>query len=509
MKAIVSIEDQRFLDHSGIDPRGIARSIYVNVRAGGYVQGASTITQQMVRNIYLSRDKTLSRKIKEIIMALMIEYKYSKDTILEKYLNEVYFGQSGSLEIHGVAEAAKFYFGKQLAELSLAEQALLAGIVRGPFYYSPYRHLERAKQRQEIVLKKMLDTGAISQSEFKKAMSEPLRFVKASHIQDRAPYFTDMVKAQLLKDMPEQSLIGLGYKIFSTVDTYYQQLAEKAVARQIDELEARLDKSLAKKKGEAVERRILQGTFVALDPLNNELLAIVGGRSYEESNYNRALYMRRHVGSLMKPFVFLAGLIHGANPDGTPMNAVTKLQDSPFTYEYDKQSWSPKNYEGEYLGEVTFRFALAKSLNVPTARLAVQVGLDKVVQAAQAAGIETKLEPLPALSLGAVELTPMEIVQAYSTIANLGKKREIAPLLAVVDEQDKLVAKFVAREESALPVAETANLLELLRGVFEIGTAKISSQMGFQYPTAAGKTGTTNDYRDSWFVGFTPKIYLC
>lgn len=505
-KAIVSVEDQRFLDHMGIDPRGILRSMYVNLRAGGYVQGASTITQQLIRNIYLTRAKTLTRKFREIILALMIEYKYSKDEILEKYLNEVYFGQSGNLEIHGVSEAAKFYFGKNLGELSIAEQALLAGVVRGPFYYSPYRHPERAKQRQEIVLKKMLEMGAITQTEYQKAIKVQLKFVKTSHIQDRAPYFTDMVRAQLLKDLPEQELAGAGYKIFSTVDTYYQTLAEKAVQRGIDNLEARLSKALTQKKATEADKRILQGAFIVLNPANNHLLAIVGGRSYEESNYNRALFMRRQVGSIFKPFVYLAALVYGKNPDDTPMNTVSKVEDKPFTYEYDKQSWSPRNYEDEYLGEVTLRFALARSLNTPTARIAVSVGLQKVVELARAAGIETKLDAIPALSLGAVELTPMEVLQSYSTIANAGLKREIVPIIVVVKDNDEISARFIPKEEQALPAAETANLLDMLTTVFTDGTARYSRDLGFKYPTAAGKTGTTNDYRDSWFVGLTPRL---
>lgn len=517
LKAIVSVEDQRFLEHKGIDPRGIIRSMYVNISSGSYVQGASTITQQLIRGIYLSRTKTISRKLKEMVLAVMLEYRFSKDQILEKYLNEVYLGQSGNIAIHGVSQAAKFYFGKSLDELNTAEQALLAGIVRGPIYYSPIRHFDRAKERQEWVLKKMLENDAITEKQYNRAIKEPLKFAKVSPVQDRAPYFTDYVKSQLVKDLQESELLGAGYQIFSTIDTYYQQIAEKSVKNGLVNLEATLKERLKPKQSknlkvaeaalseELEEQRSLQGVFIAIDPKTNQLLAMVGGRSFEESNYNRALLMRRHVGSTFKPFVYLAALIHGKNPDGTPMNALTKFEDKEFTYEYDKQTWSPQNYEEGYLGTVTLRYALANSINTVAAQVATQVGLKNVIDAASAAGIETPLQPLPSVSLGAVELQPMEVVRAYSTLANYGLRRDITSVLAIIDETGKPLAKYLPREEQALPAPEVANLVDMMRSVFSIGTARYAKDLGFTYP-AVGKTGTTNEFRDAWFVGFTPRI---
>lgn len=509
LQAIVSVEDQRFLEHSGVDPRGILRSIWVNVRAGEYQQGASTITQQMVRNIYLTRQKTFRRKIKEMLMAIMIEYRFSKDQIIEKYLNEVYFGQIGNLEIRGVSQAAKHYFAKSLEQLSVAEQALLAALIRGPFYYSPFKHFERAKQRQLLVLEKMLESRLITDADFQKAKDEKLVFAENSTVLDRAPYFTDFVKAQLLKEIPDEELIGVGFNIFSTIDTYYQRQAEEAVEKGVAELEARLRKAAAsssrRAKAAALDPQALtplQGAFLLLDPKTSNLLAIVGGRNYRESSYNRALYMNRQIGSIAKPFVFLAGLMYGKNPDGTPLNAVSKLEDSPYRYTFDRQVWEPKNYEPGTEGQVTLRYALAKSLNIPTARLAVATGLERVVEVMRSAGIDQDLQPLPSLSLGAVEVSPIFIARAYATLANLGVRREVTSILAITNNDGEPVAQFQQQEDQALPEAEVANLLAMMQSTFDYGTAASAKALGFQYP-AAGKTGTTNEYRDSWFAGFT------
>jgi penicillin-binding protein 1B len=511
MKGIVLTEDQRFLEHIGVDPRGILRSIYVNLRSGGYVQGASTITQQLARNIYLTRQKTIWRKIKEMVMSVLMELKFSKDQILEKYLNEVYFGQSGNIAIHGVSEAAKFYFDKKIEDLSISEQALLAGIVRGPFYYSPYRHLDRAKGRQEIVLTKMFEAGVITEAQYKAAKLEPLKFARVNPVQNRAPYFTDMVQAQILKDLPEHEVSGAGLKIFSTLDTYYQALAEQAVASGVGDLEARLKQYLDKKKkpaapeGEIAEPRLLQGVFIAVDPASGHLLSLVGGRSYEESTYNRALLMRRQIGSLVKPFVFLSALMHGKDASGNPLSAISKFEDKPFTYEYDRKVWSPRNYEKEFAGTVTMRYALAHSINTVAAQVAIATGLDNLVAACSLAGFESITQPLPSLSLGAVEVPPLEVASAYTTLANFGLRREITSTLAVVGEGDRPVGSFRAIEQEALPPPETANVVEMMTTTFESGTARAARTGGFSW-AAAGKTGTTNDFRDAWFAGFTKKL---
>lgn len=527
LEAIELTEDQRFQEHIGFDLRGIARSIWVNIRSGGRaVQGASTITQQLARNMYLNNKRTLLRKLEELFVSVFLELHFTKDEILEKYANEVYFGQSGNIAIHGVAEAAKFYFNKQLEDLTIAEQALMTGIIKGPPFYSPFRHLDRAKVRQEIVLGKMRDAGVITADQFKSSLAEPIRLARASSIQNRAPYFTDMVQAQLLKDLPDQETVGSGYTIFSTLDTYYQQLAEKSVANGVARVEANIAKFVeleAKRKAKQKKRkipakeespvddkpeqgeRLVEGVFVAVDPANGQILALVGGRSYEESTFNRALLMKRHIGSLIKPFVYLSALINGRNPDGTPLNSISKFEDKPFTYEFDKKSWSPKNFEDEFEGTVTMRYALARSINTVAAQVAIATGLDNVVGTARSAGFEGDLRALPSLSLGAFDAPPLDVTRAYNTLANFGLKRELTSALAILADDGRPIAKFTPRDERALPVEESANIVQLMTSVFEIGTAHPSRAAGFNWP-AAGKTGTTNEFRDAWFAGFTRKV---
>lgn len=513
LQAIVIVEDQRFLEHVGIDPRGILRSIWVNLRTGSYSQGASTITQQLIRNIYLSRSKTIKRKLKEMIMAILLELRYSKDEILAKYFNEVYFGQLGNLEIHGVSQAARHYFNKSLGQLTIAEQALLAAIVRGPFYYSPFSQFERAKKRQELVLKRMLEENLITQEAYQQAMHTELHLFTSDHTMNRSPYFTDFIKAQLFREIPDEELVGLGYQIFSTLDPYYQSLVEDKVKQGVERTEKQIKATIlaynnhqkATKKIDLETLPDLQGVFLLLDPRTNHLLAIVGGRSFKDSNYNRALYMQRQVGSIVKPFVYLAGLMYGANEDGTPLNAVSKLLDAPFKYEYDNQVWEPSNYEKEFKGEVTLRYSLANSINIPTARLAVGLGIDRVAQVIRAAGIETSFDILPSLALGAIEVPPIEIATAYSTLANFGYRREVTSILAITDQSGEPVAQFLPVEEQVLPMPEVANVVDMMRSVFTIGTAKSAAKYNYHYPSV-GKTGTTNSYRDSWFAGFTSRL---
>lgn len=502
LKAIISVEDRRFFDHIGVDFRGILRSVYANLKAGGYVQGASTITQQLVRNIYLTRAKTIRRKFKEIVMAILMELSFDKDVILEKYLNEVYFGQLGSLEIHGVYEAAKHYFGKSLNELSIAEQALLAGIVRGPYYYSPYRAFERTKKRQEFVLDKMLEMGTITRRDYDLAKIEELQFVKTVPVLDRVPYFTEYIKSQINEVMPDGDLLGAGYKIFSTLDLYYQQLAEEKVHNGVVLLEKEFMKRARRKRLDVSVDKVLQSVLLTVDHRTGEIKAIVGGRSYQETTYNRALYMKRQVGSVFKPFVYLTALLDGKDSAGYSLNAASRIVDEPFSYKYDGQVWSPKNYKREYMGEVTLRYALANSINVVAAKLATSIGMERVIETAAAAGITDTIEPLPSMALGAMELSPFDLAKSYTTLANFGLKKELTSILLILDEDNESIARFVNREEQVLPQAETANLVHMMRSAFEEGTAVSAKRHGFTQ-TAYGKTGTTNDYRDSWFVGFT------
>ena len=513
LQAIVSVEDHRFLEHSGIDLKGILRSIIVNLKAGAYRQGASTITQQMVRNLYLTREKTIQRKLKEIIMAIMIEFRYSKDEILEKYFNEVYFGQLGNLEIHGVSLAAKHYFGKSLQELSIAEQAFLAGIVRGPSYYSPHRNFERSKKRQEFVLKKMHEEGAITSEKYKEALKEKLVFVVPSKSTNASIYFTDFVKKQLLEQIPNKDFMGTDYMVFSTLDPYYQNIVEEEVQKSILQIEKKLKKDQLKNRVEDGEEREeeefppLQAVFMLIDHKKNYILAVVGGRSEEDSTYNRALLMKRQIGSLIKPFVYLAGFIYGKDKNtGTPLSAISKLEDSPFEYKYDRKVWKPKNHQEKYLGTITVRHALANSINIPAARLALDVGIEKVADVAKNAGITIeKKNILPSLALGSVDTTPTDLLKAFSTLANYGIQKELTSILLITDKEENPIAQFFSNQEKVLPKEEVANIVAVMRSVFTEGTASWAKSAGFSYP-AIGKTGTSNEYRDAWFIGFTNEL---
>lgn len=509
LQAIISVEDHRFLEHSGVDLKGILRSIMVNLKAGSYRQGASTITQQMARNLYLTREKTIRRKLKEIFMAIMIEFRYSKDEILEKYFNEVYFGQLGSLEIHGVSLAAKHYFGKSLQKLSIAEQAFLAGIVRGPSYYSPYRNLERAKKRQEFVLKKMHEEGAISSRAYKKALKEKLVFATPSKSANISIYFTDFVRTQLLEQIPNKDFLGTDYTVFSTIDPYYQNIVEEEVEKGILQIERNLKKSKLSdaEENEKKEAPPLQAVFILIEHKKNNILAVVGGRSVKSSIYNRALLMKRQLGSLIKPFVYLAGFMYEKDKNTRgPLNAISKLEDSPFQHKYDEKIWKPRNHKKEHLGTITVRHALANSINIPAARLAIGIGINKVADVAKYAGIGiTDRDILPSLALGSADVAPTDLVKAFSTLANYGKYKELTSILLITDKEENPAAQFFTNEKEVLPKEEVANIVSIMRSVFTEGTAKWAKSAGFSYP-AVGKTGTTNNYRDAWFVGFTNEL---
>ncbi len=501
-KAIIAVEDQHFLDHKGFDPRGILRAIWVNLRSLRMAQGGSTITQQLVKNLTGQNQRNLVRKVNELFLAILLEIKYEKQQILERYLNEVYLGQIGSLQVHGVAEGARHFFGKQIEDLELAEIALLTGLIRGPFYYSPYRHLDRAVERQKVVLEKMVETGLIAQEEMNLALKTPIRLAPPQPAGSRAPYFSDFAKAELLSRYSERiveaDLPAMGLKIYTTADPYLNALSQKAVAEGMIRLER--DHKIAPPTR-------LEGVAAVLEHRTGKVRALVGGRNYAESNFNRVLNMRRQVGSTFKPLVYLAALVQGKDTDGTPYGAAYPSEDSAWTLSYDngRQSWSPKNYENEYLGRVSMRTALAKSINTVAAKLGTQVGIERVASLTQTFGVTSPVLAVPALSLGAVELTPLELLRIYATFANLGELPEPHSLIAVMNPDGTEFARTTAHSDRVVELAPIEQLHDMLRAVFTEGTAASASALGLS-GNAAGKTGTTSDYRDAWFAGFTPEL---
>jgi len=499
--AILSIEDTRFYGHPGIDPVGILRAFVANLRHREILQGGSTLTQQLIKNVLSKREKTFFRKLNEIFLALLLEAKYSKDEILELYLNEVYLGQRGTVSISGVKEAARYYFSKEVRHLSVAESALLAALLKAPNTYSPFQDPQKAKARRDLVLKLMRDNGKISEELYAQALTEELPVkadvspVKRKKALKQAPYFVDYVIEQLKSKYPYEDLKTRGYKIFTTLDTASQSLAEEALRNGLSKLE-RAHKEISD------PRDPLQGCLISIESQTGFIRALVGGRDYEMSQYNRAVQARRQPGSLFKPFVYLTAMDPFRKPPYTPSSLISDL---PLVLKYDGKNWSPENYDKVSHGIVPLQRALEKSYNIATVRLALEVGLEDIIHTARNVGIKSPLEPVPSLALGAFEVTPLEIATAYLPIANQGIKREPASIRYVVSWDGEVVEKNEPSRERVLSPQAAYQVHTMLEGVMIRGTAYEARKLGFKGP-AAGKTGTTNDFKDAWFVGYTPEV---
>jgi 1A family penicillin-binding protein len=501
-KAIIAVEDQHFLEHAGLDPRGLARAILVNLKTHSLAQGGSTITQQLVKNLMARRNKNIFRKINEIFLALLLETKFDKEKILERYLNEVYLGQVGNLEVHGVAEGAKYFFGKRLDELNLAEITLMAGLIRGPGYYSPYRYFDRALERQRFVLKRMVETGQIAKEEADAAHALPIRLTPPQPSTNKAPFYTDFVKAELidqLKDrFTEQEIISAGFSVFTTLDVNLNSGAQRTIADGVSRVEKMF-------KLPASNR--LEGALAAVDHTTGYIRVLVGGRNYAQSNFNRILNMRRQVGSTFKPIVYLSAIEKGHDANGITYGPGRPVEDAPWKliFDHGRQTWAPKNYEKEFLGWISARTALAKSINTVAAKIAVEVGIESIVETAQTLGIKSELPLVPSLSLGVAELSPVELLQAYAVIANHGIQDELTVIRGITWNDGTGFARFLYNPKQVISPGSVDLLTDMLQSVFIEGTAHDAAKFGFDRP-AAGKTGTTTNHRDSWFAGFTPQL---
>ncbi len=495
--AAIAIEDVRFLEHHGVSIRSTLRAIFRDLMARRFVEGGSTITQQLMKNLFFSSDKAISRKLKEAVFALITEARHSKESILEAYLNEVYMGQWGSHEIHGVSEGAQYYFNRPISRLSLAQSATLAAIIQVPNAHDPRRHPERSLNRRNLVLKRMLDAEFILPDEYEAAKSEPLGVSESGTLAD-VDYAIDLVLSRLpsaVRSRLDTDVLSL----YLPLNPYLQSTASEVLTANIERLKTAVPEIAKKEKAGAH----LQGAMLAIDVKNCTLLALQGGRSYRQTQFNRVTQGKRQPGSLFKPFVFLAGFAKPLEPRLTPD---TELDDSPFEWVYDNQTWSPKNYDADFRGPVSARMVLEQSLNVPTARLAEQVGIPKIREVLIASGITSALPAVPSLSLGGVDVTPMELADAFTTLAGLGQKCELRSLLEVYDSNGNQLLKTEKSSNQVLaaePVFETVNLM---RGVIRRGTARGALSIGLPARDFAGKTGTTNEGRDTWFVGFTPDV---
>jgi penicillin-binding protein 1B len=501
VNAILAAEDHRFFSHSGINIYRIIAAAIADIRAEERVQGGSTLTMQLARNFFLTPRRTFRRKLAEICLALMLEKRLSKEEIFDLYANQIYLGQRGSFSIYGVGEAASAYFNKDVKGLTLPEAALLAGMVRGPNLYSPYKYPQRATARRNYVLRRMLEVGFITPAEAEKATAAPLGLAQQNVEANQAPFFVDMVRDQLLAQFSERDLLSQSYRIYTTLDLDLQRASSEAVRLGMEEVDQQLAKRRRGKKTPPAEANQPQVALVALDPATGALQALVGGRNYGVSQLNHVL-ARRQPGSSFKPFVYAAALssaVDGSQPLVTP---ATILQDEPTTFQFGDQPYEPENYKQEYFGPVTVRQALAHSLNVATVRLAEMVGYDRVRRLAVAAGINQDLLPTPALALGAYVATPLEIAGAYTIFADHGEY--VAPrfIVAVKDASGKTLWRSPVATHPVLDPRVSYLMVSLMQSVIESGTGAGVRSRGFTLP-AAGKTGTSHD---GWFAGFTSNL---
>jgi penicillin-binding protein 1B len=507
VEAVLAIEDRRFFSHPGLDPIRLVAAVIRNMRSDSDIpHGGSTITQQLCKNFFLTPERKLKRKAQEALLAFVLERRASKKDILELYLNEIYLGQAGSFGIHGFGEAARMYFHKDVGNLTLAESALLAGMIQSPNPYNPYRHPKRAVERRNQVIQAMQEAGFVDEAGATKAMAEPLDMEQRPAVDSfDAPYFVDLVRSQLGQRFDAQDLTTQNLSIHTTLDLRLQGLAERVLSNGL----ARVEKSLKRKRSPEP----LQGALIALDPKTGNVIALVGGRSYGDSQYNRATLARRQPGSVFKPFVYLAAF-EATFEDSSlpPITPGTVVDDSPSVFLYEDKEYMPQNYEDKYLGPVTLRRALAQSLNVATVKVAEMVGFERVAtlwNKNMGMGGTAAVKAYPALALGSFEATPLEIATAYNVLANGGLKVEPVTVLSVTEDSGKTIEQHKQQTPRVARVESTYLATAMMRSVLNGGTAGGAWAMGLpQGIDVAGKTGTTNDMRDAWFAGFTPDV-LC
>jgi penicillin-binding protein 1A len=504
-QAALATEDRRFYRHWGIDLIGITRATLFDLRAGGIRQGASTITQQLARNVFLSHSQTFERKIKEAILAIRLERSFSKEEILELYLNEIYFGEGA----YGVEAAAERFFGKSCRDLTLPEAALLAGLPANPAAYSPLRHPEAARRRRDAVLRKMWQAGTIDQETYRRAEEAELVIASPPSAGSRAPYFTEMIRQELMDRFGGDTVYGGGLTVHTTLDLRLQQAAASALESQLADIEAKQILVYHRLRGAGIRGEAsrskdgrtsyLQGALVALEPQSGAIRALVGGRDFEESNFNRAVQARRQPGSAFKPIVMAEAIRLGYKTN-------SMLLDAPVTYRWGAQVWSPQNFSRDYSGQVTLRYVLQKSINVPSVRLLDAIGPKNVVQFAHEIGLEGQIEPQLSLALGTAEVTPLALTSVYSSFPNHGIRQEPYGIEEVEDPYGNILQAHTPKSFEVMTEQQSYLMVSLMRSVLDRGTAyPARGKYGFTAP-AGGKTGTTDDYTDAWFVGYIPRL---
>jgi len=499
--AVIATEDARFFYHPGVDPIGISRALFRDITHHGAAEGGSTLTQQLVKNYYLTGEKTLRRKVVEAFMAVILDAKYSKREILESYLNDIYLGRNRSISIVGVGEAARFYFGKPVSELNVAESALLAAMIRSPNNYSPFVRPDIAMQRRTTVLGLMLQQHKIDQATYEKAMATPLPrkpFRERSGLYS-IPFYVDRVLQEMAHDYGVNDVRGRGYQIYTAIDLAAQDNATHILESGLENLERSKSRLRRKEPGDQ-----LQGVLIHVDVPTGEIHALVGGRNYTVSQFNRALYSKRLVGSLFKPFVYLTAFEPSLS--GKQITPATLVSDTRFVYKRRfSADWSPRNYDDKYYGTVTVQEALEHSLNSASVRIGLACGLQPIFKTARTLGVTQDFEENPAVLLGAVGIPPIEMADAYSTMARLGSRVPLRTIRFVTNDRGTVLSTGDdVKPVQVFPARDMSVLVNVMKGPVDRGTAAIVRSMGFR-KVAAGKTGTTNDKRDAWFIGFTPQ----
>jgi penicillin-binding protein 1B len=491
-QAVIVAEDRGFYSHFGLDVKGILRALYVNILSGKIRQGGSTLTQQLAKNYFLSPERTFSRKIKEMVISLVIEGLYDKEEILEIYLNEIYLGQNGSVAINGVGEASYFYFGKEIGELSVHEAAVIAGLIKAPNIYSPYKDGERCRKRRDEVLYAMAENGYLSKRELEKAVIatvSPQGYLKYGR---KAPYFMDYLAQQLEKLYPSEILRSEGLTILTTLDTQVQLAAESALEKGLQRIDKRISGMKRKKPDDPV-----QGAVIVMHPRTGDIVAMVGGRDYGKSQFNRAVSGIRQPGSLFKPFVFLSAL-DTFYPSST-------LDNREKAYAVNGKPWRPKNFSPDSPGSVTLREALAYSYNLATLDLTMKTGMNTILSTVALFGFSTRMEAVPSLALGACEAIPLELAAAYCVFSSDGVLPSPLSVRKVLDASGSVIERRHMKIRSVTSPEKAYIITSMLETAIQEGTGRSLKSHGLSFPVA-GKTGTTNHSKDAWFIGYTPDI---
>lgn len=497
-QAVLAIEDERFYDHFGLDVIGIARATFRNILAMRLVEGGSTLTQQLAKNLFLSPKKTIWRKVAEVPTALSLERHLSKDQLLELYLNEVYLGQEGAIAVHGFPEAARAFFGKRVEDLSKDEAAVLAGIIKAPSYYNPRKHPERARERRNTVLGKMRELGFITPADHASAITKPLATSPQLHHRRVAPYFASALEAELSQSIDLESAPVSGLAVYTGVDLGMQRCAEQAIENGLARLEKNYPR-LAKKTPP------LEAALVAIEPHSGLVKAWVGGRDFSHSQFNRVNQGVRQIGSTIKPFLYLTAL------DGT-LNSykiaspISVLEDKPMAIAARRQAtWIPENYDRDFRGDVTLRFALENSLNMPAIYVAQRVGIPALARTLEAFQLAASAPRVPALALGALDTTLLKVTSGYGALASMGIHVQPRLFVSALDDAGTRLSTSTIIERRVADEAATYVLTNMLQGVLSRGTGKAARSAGFDRE-AAGKTGTSDKARDAWFIGYTPNL---